>query len=184
MENKFSKYSEEISKAINSSDRVQNSREGTSSTSKERNAIVVNKKLLDVLRKKLSKELGQFDFLPDNSNLLSAIVREMFDTVQGVYSRLVPPPEHQYKWYGTDVVAEIQSMDDIRDKGRFVDACMIAYLFGSEGISRYCQASRVMYPASLPQEGKAAIAKVVSEMTHYKEGQIGTGGFCSEPIEL
>lgn len=126
----------------------------------ENTAIYVNKKLLVTLRSALKRGASRYDILPSDRNLIDAVVREMSKHIiaNPVYSKVVPGKDDSYKWFDSDVQRQIAGLEAIKNKGRFVDACIIAYVYGEVGMEQYCVGSRVIYPQKLDQDKLRRIA--------------------------
>lgn len=133
------------------------------------NAIYVNRKLLSKLRSALSKGMGPFDKLPPDRDIIDAVVAQMFQVFKDnpVYSVLPEDPE-PYKYFGSQYSAYIGGLE-LRDKGRFVDACIIAYLSGESGVQRYCTAGRVIRPRRLEEGKRRRIEQTAAEMAASKD---------------
>lgn len=134
----------------------------------ENKAILVNKELLIAARNELKARLPDDHILPKNRDLLNRVVQEMGDHVVGVYSKV--PRRELYKWFDSDVAKLVQSRDDIKDKGRFVDACLLAYVYGEEAVRIYCAGIKVARLPRLSDQEKdqirstaAAIAAIEGE---------------------
>lgn len=123
-------------------------------------ATYVNKKLLVNLRSALKKGANNFDSLPSDREIIDHVVREMSRVLipNPIYSKVVPGVDDRYKYFDSDVHRAVVSSEGIKDKGRFIDACIIAYLFGEVGISKWCVSGRVIYPQKLDQNKLHRIA--------------------------
>lgn len=133
------------------------------------NAIYVNRKLLLKLRSALSKGMSPFDKLPPDRDIIDAVVAQMFKCLKDnpVYSALPEDPE-PYKYFGSQYSAYISGLE-LRDKGRFVDACIIAYLYGEAGVQRFCIAGRVIRPRQLEEGKRRRIEQAAAEIAASKD---------------
>lgn len=127
----------------------------------ERNAILVNKELVGKLRSALRINKSPLDKLASNRDIISNVLLQMRG-VPNVYSKV--QPKEVYKFFDSEIAREIQSDDSIVDKGRYVDAMIIAYLYGPEGIGRYCVGSRVIRPSKLDPGKLARIRSKAAEI--------------------
>lgn len=126
------------------------------------NAILVNKELIIKLKNLAARGLRPLEELPTTRDMVNFVVSEMGDSVRGLYSTLAR--EECYKWFDSEVAKRVQSMDDIKDKGRFVDACLIAYGWGVEALKKYCVSKIVVGLPPLGNDEKDQMKQIASEM--------------------
>lgn len=138
----------------------------TSTNNGENNAILVSRELVEKLRSAVAQRKGPYDRLPSDRMLLDAVLQQMVGALAGrrIYCTTVPKQGETYKYFGSDVVSAIRKQTDIMDLGRFVDACIVAYLWGDAGLARYCVGSKVVYPQKLDDEKLARIVKKAAEI--------------------
>lgn len=135
------------------------------------NAIMVNKQLLDAAREALRDRLPEDHRLPDTREIVDWCVRETGDYVVGAYSTLVR--KSFYKWFDSDVARFVQSRDDIADKGRFVDACIIAAVFGEAEFRDLCRSIKVARLPTLSADEKARIKQSAAESAALEGEEVG-----------
>lgn len=136
----------------------------------EQTAVYVNKKLLVNLRSALSHNKRPIDCLPSDRDILDYVIRETYAVLKDrpIYCAQVPGKDECYKYFDSDVLREVRTNELIRDYGRFIDACIIGYLYGEEGLKKYCVGSRVVYPQKLGQDKMHRIATTAAGIADSK----------------
>jgi len=130
------------------------------------NAIMVSQNLLTAL--KTSLEYGSnpaIDRLMANRRILDIVVKNVLDGfADGNYFYYVGDrDEKQYMWKESEVAKMIQMNDGIRDKGRFVEGCILWYLYGPNA-RKWLAPSREIRPRALSDGEKAIIRQTAAEM--------------------
>lgn len=136
----------------------------------EKNGILVNRQLIGKVKSALTVQRAAMDRLPSDRVIIDQIIAEVGPVIVGnpVYCKVIPKREDQYLYFGSAKVDWLRSdaCKDVRDLGRFVDACMIAYLWGDRGLHEYCIASRLIYPQKLDDEKRQRLQTMVAEIAH------------------
>lgn len=135
------------------------------------NAILVNKELLSAALAELKAKLPTDHRMPGAREVIDWCVRETGDYVAGVYSTLVR--KEVYKWFDSDVAKAVQLRDDILDKGRFVDACIIATVYGEAAVREFCRGIPVAILPTLSAEEKTRIKQSAAEIAAMKGKEVG-----------
>lgn len=130
------------------------------------NAFLLSKQLISRLRSAVTRGKDPIDKLCSDRDLVERVVAQTYPMLKltPVYYKQVPVEGQTYKWFNTSHCDLIRDDESIVDKGRFVDACIIAYLFGPEGLTKWCVSSRIVYPKQLEDEKLARIAKRAAEI--------------------
>lgn len=140
-----------------------------SDTSK--NAIWVSRSLVDCLRSALKRKASPLDILPSDREILDQVVPQMIKamTTPVYYAGRRDIQNNGYKWFNSEVVTYVQSLNILVDKGRFVDACIIGYLYGGKGLAKWCVGSKVIRPRVLGQGEISQISKTAAEIAAAKD---------------
>lgn len=127
------------------------------------NAILVNSKILSAIRTAVEQGKSDFDRTISDRDLVRNIVDQVYDHLKlhPVYSTL-DPGEATYKWFGTDTSRKVQQNEDLLNKGRFVDACLLAYYLPNGGWRKYVRASRRICPQQLTESQKISIEQTAA----------------------
>jgi hypothetical protein len=133
------------------------------------NGIAVNAKLVADLRTAVKKDGRAIDKLASDRELIEGVVAQMYPILgpNPVYCKGGRP--EQYQWFDTEHSRKIQAREDLADKGRFVDACIIAWLWGKPGIQKFCISSRVLRPRQLTPQEMAVISQTSAEIAAAKD---------------
>lgn len=134
-------------------------------------AIMVSRSLLAQLRSALSVKAKSIDRLPSDREILDFVVSQMVKAFDSpvYYAGKRDMPTQGYKWFNSEICKGIQNSEEIVDKGRFVDACIIGYLWGGEGLKKWCVPSRLIRPRVLGAQEKIIIEKASAEIAAAKD---------------
>lgn len=135
------------------------------------NAILVNKELLSKVLNELKARLPVDHRMPDARDVVDWCVREMGDQVVGAYSAMAR--REFYKWFGSDVAKSVQLRNDIVDKGKFVDACIIACVYGEAAFTKFCRGLPVAILPPISADEKTKIKQYAAEMAAMKGQEVG-----------
>jgi hypothetical protein len=134
----------------------------------ERNAIPVGKNFVNALKSAISKNASPIDKLPSARDLLDCVVSQTMKSMSvPVYYR-GQLQDDTYLWFDSEVAQRIQANSEIRDKRRFVEAAIGAYLGGAEWLRKHTVASREIRPRIIGDLEKQVIAKTAAEIADAK----------------
>lgn len=134
----------------------------------ERNAIPVGKNFVNALRSALSRNANPIDKLPATRDILDYVVPQTMSAMSNpVYYRGQLDNE-TYLWFDSEVAQQIQADPNIRDKRRFVEAAIGAYIGGSEWLRSHTVAAREIRPRIIGDREKQEIARIAAEIADAK----------------
>lgn len=144
-------------------------------TSNVGNAILVSSQLVKELRSALRKNANSIDKLPSDRELLNEVVSQMIPAMNGnyLYSKVRIDKENSYSWFDSEVARKVSAQAGIADKGRFVNACIIAYIWGDVGVAKWCVPSRLIRPRALTNEEILRIRNKAAEIADAKDVDSG-----------
>lgn len=142
------------------------------------NAILLNRELVELLRTSVASNAGPFDFIPERRALVDEVCREMMDryypnngaqSFQPVY--YTGSKGETYKWFDSEWAKYIQGLGAIKDKGRFVEALIVLYLYlpDSDMVNNYITCGRRLRLPRLSDEKASRIAQRLPEIGALKE---------------
>lgn len=133
----------------------------------EGNAILISRNLVIRLRSELKKRESPFDELVPDNQMVDEVVSEMYQYLKAIPPYYLGKRGETFGYVGTETVAEIQKMD-LRDKGKFVEACILFYLMGPSRASEMCAFRRVMHPRHLNDKEVQELKAVTSAIDESK----------------
>lgn len=136
----------------------------------ENNAIPVGKNLLSKLRSVLSQNKADIDRLASDRDILNFVVAQMGQAMMGHYVYFVGTLDpNTYRWFDSEQAKIVQGTEEIVDKRRFVEACIIGYIGGPAALNKMCRGSKLIRPRVLTETEKAAIAQKAAEIADTKD---------------
>lgn len=119
-------------------------------------AIYVNLKLVKLLEDAIGQGMNEYETLPPRKELLDDVVSQMIKALYVgndelpyfYYKGHVSGKDSNYKWFDSEIVDIIQQLPGIRNKGAWVDALLLMYLYG-ERAKGYITTLRRIQPRQL-----------------------------------
>lgn len=135
------------------------------------NAILLDKKFVDRLMSAISKGASSIDKMPSKRSVIDFVVSKTTSAYGGnfIYYSGTRDMSDSYKYFGSEISTWVSSNDEIKDKGRFVEACIITYLFGERGMESMCKSSKEIRPRDYDQQKRAGIARKAAEIADAKD---------------
>lgn len=115
----------------------------------------------------INKNLNLVDIPCSKRDAIDQIVNQVGEELckDPVYSKFgLERDGTNYKYFGSDMSHWVSRNDDLRDKGRFVNACIVYYLYGSEGLKKLCARPNKIRPRDLTAQDKLIIETTLAEM--------------------
>lgn len=134
----------------------------------EKQAIPIGREILAWLKSALSKQARSIDKLPSDRELVDAVVSQTMEAMGTYVYYSGKEDDLTYLWFDSEIARSIQANPDIRDKRRFVEACIGCYLGGPIWMQRYCVPSRLIRPRNFTQEQRESIAKTAAAIADAK----------------
>lgn len=148
-----------------------------------KNAIPVGKEFVNHLKSALRKKANPIDKLPSDREILDLVVQQMHQAIGNKVYYKGPQGSDTYLWFDSDVAKLIQGDPEVKDKRRYVEALIGAYLGGRDWLLKYAVSSRVIRPRIMNneevtgiRETAAAIADAKSVESAFVPGSDRSGG--------
>lgn len=134
------------------------------------NGFLLNKQLVKKLRSVVTRGKRPIDKVCSDRDLIDHVVAEMYQIWKEhpIYCTTVPEKDATYTWFNASSYEAVRDDESIVDKGRFVDACIIAYIYGTDGVAKWCTSSRVVYPKQLDHQKLLRLQNQAAEMADAK----------------
>lgn len=145
--------------------------EGTN-PSNANTAIWVSRNLVADLRSALRTKASTIDDIPSDREILDNVVLQMVKIMAPNFVYYVGRRNidaNGYRWFDSEVARRIHEEPLIKDKGRFVDACIIGYLYGGRGIQKFCRSSRIIRPRVIAAQESTQISKTAAAIAAAKD---------------
>jgi hypothetical protein len=145
----------------------------------ERNAIPVGKNFVIALKSALSKQANPIDKLPSTREILDCVIPQTMSAMSAPVYYRGQIDNDTYLWFDSEVAQQIQANPNIRDKRRFVEAAIGAYLGGAEWLRKHTVAAREIRPRIIGDKERQEIAKTAAEIADAKSVE---SSFCPTSV--
>lgn len=137
------------------------------------NAILVDSKILAGVRAWLTQHCTPLDQPCSDREIIDTIVNQVGELLahKPFYYCGQVDSSKAYKWFGSDMSRKVSSMNNLRDKGRWVDACLILYQYGQAGLDKWCGQSRKRYPPELTVDRRTRLQTSMAAMPDPEAGR-------------
>lgn len=139
-----------------------------SSQNSEKNGIPVGKNFVNYLRSALIKQANPIDKLPSSRDILNNVVSQTSAAMSAPVYYSGSLDNETYLWFDSEMARRIQADPNVRDKRRFVEACIGAYLGGAEWLRTHCVSSKEIRPRIISDGEKQAISRTAAEIADAK----------------
>lgn len=146
----------------------------TGSIDQKKGGLYIHKELVEKLMLMLKQACTPLDGCATENEAVNYVLMQMAKIVfeQGpLYSKLVPGTGAKHLFFGQSGLDMVQAVE-LKDKGRFIDACLIAYLLGPKGVAEFCTAGRVLYPRRLTDQEMTDVSRQVAVIAKNTSGTV------------
>lgn len=145
------------------------------------NAIMVDRKVVEAVMAWLTASCPPVDTPCSPTEMIDTIVNQVghaMATTPYYYIGRVDGSQ-LFKWCGTDTSHTVSGMDGLRDKGRWVAACLLLFQYGpTEAFFKQCRKSVKRYPKELTPDQKSMIE---TSLAARPDPEVGV--FAQEPMQ-